>query len=243
VISSRPSLATLPGVGLIAAATLAFELILTRVFAVAQFYHFAFMAVSLALLGAGASGSILAAWRRRFPPARLALAFALTIPGAYLLINTLPFDSYTIAYDPMQIVLLAVYFLSLAVPFTLAGLVTGALLEREHVHGIYAANLTGSALGSLLALIGSEVIPAEGLVLGSAALGDSDARPSQARSMMFCSCWVMAQRAWMKETMRCAASRHSSTPATSAMRMRPAPGLMPPDSRASRLPGNTDTLY
>ncbi len=167
----RPSLSTLLGVGLIAAAALAFELTLTRVFAVAQFYHFAFMAVSLALLGAGASGSILAAWQRRIAPARLALAFALTIPGVYLLINTLPFDSYTIAYDPTQIVLLVVYFLSLAVPFTLAGLVTGALLEREHVHGIYAANLAGSALGSLLALIGSEVIPAEGLVLGSAALG------------------------------------------------------------------------
>ena len=38
--------------------------------------------------------------------------------------------------------------------------------------------------------------------------------------------------------MRCAASRHSSTPATSASRTRPAPGLLPCASRASRLPGS-----
>jgi len=43
-----------------AAAALIFEIALTRIFAVTQFYHFAFMAVSLALLGYGASGSILA---------------------------------------------------------------------------------------------------------------------------------------------------------------------------------------
>ena len=45
---------------LISAATLTFEITLTRLFSVAQFYHFAFMIVSIALLGFGASGTILA---------------------------------------------------------------------------------------------------------------------------------------------------------------------------------------
>jgi hypothetical protein len=44
---------------LLSAATLAFEVALTRLFALAQGHHFAFMAVSLALLGAGASGTFL----------------------------------------------------------------------------------------------------------------------------------------------------------------------------------------
>ena len=45
---------------LLSAATLAFEINLTRLFSVAQFYHLAFMIVSIALLGLGASGTALA---------------------------------------------------------------------------------------------------------------------------------------------------------------------------------------
>jgi hypothetical protein len=44
---------------LLSASTLAFEIVLSRLFSIAQFYHFAFMTVSLALLGAGASGTAL----------------------------------------------------------------------------------------------------------------------------------------------------------------------------------------
>jgi hypothetical protein len=44
---------------LLSAATLTFEINLTRLFSVAQFYHFAFMIVSIALLGFGASGTAL----------------------------------------------------------------------------------------------------------------------------------------------------------------------------------------
>ena len=45
---------------LLSIATLVFEINLTRLFSVAQFYHFSFMIVSLALLGFGASGTFLA---------------------------------------------------------------------------------------------------------------------------------------------------------------------------------------
>ena len=46
-------------IGLISTGTLLFETALTRFLAVAQFYHFAFLVVSLALLGFGASGTLL----------------------------------------------------------------------------------------------------------------------------------------------------------------------------------------
>ncbi|HTQ80473.1 MAG TPA: hypothetical protein VMM92_10790, partial [Thermoanaerobaculia bacterium] len=51
------------GVGLVAMATLLFEVTLTRVFAVMMWHHFAYMIVSLALLGFGAAGSLLTALR------------------------------------------------------------------------------------------------------------------------------------------------------------------------------------
>lgn len=48
------------GVGLVAAATLLYEVALTRIFSIAYGYHFAFLAMSLGLLGFGASGTLLA---------------------------------------------------------------------------------------------------------------------------------------------------------------------------------------
>ena len=47
------------GVFLLSMAGLCLEITLTRIFSLAQWYHFAFMAVSIALLGFGASGSFL----------------------------------------------------------------------------------------------------------------------------------------------------------------------------------------
>jgi hypothetical protein len=122
-------------IALVSAATILLELALLRLFAVQQFYHFAFMAISLALLGAGASGSILSLRGRRFSPAGMSLAFALTTLGAYLIINYLPFDSFSIAWDSRQLFYLAVYFLAAAFPFLFAGLVVGGELIGANISG------------------------------------------------------------------------------------------------------------
>ncbi len=102
-------------IALVSAASLLLELALLRLFAVQQFYHFAFMAISLALLGAGASGSLLSLWPRPLRPAWSSLGFSVSILGAYLLINTLPFDSFSVAWDRRQPFFLALYFLAAAV--------------------------------------------------------------------------------------------------------------------------------
>src|SRR5512143_2744919 len=92
----------------LSAAALLFEVDLSRLFSVTQFYHFAFMVVSLALLGYGASGTVLALFRRptqqptRRTLAWLSLACGFSILGAYLLTDYLPFDSFSIAWDGRQ---------------------------------------------------------------------------------------------------------------------------------------------
>ncbi len=114
------------------AAALIFEIALTRIFAVTQFYHFAFMAVSLALLGYGASGSILTVFPALAQPrywAVFAFAQSLATLLAYLLSNALPFDSYSIAWDARQVVYLALSYFALVTPFLCAGLVMGAVLS------------------------------------------------------------------------------------------------------------------
>ena len=62
-------------VGLVAAGVLAYEVLLARLFSIIQWYHFAYMVISIALLGYGASGTFLALARDRLD-ARAPAAFA-----------------------------------------------------------------------------------------------------------------------------------------------------------------------
>jgi hypothetical protein len=165
------------GLALLSAAALAFEITLTRLFSVTQWYHFAFLAVSVALLGYGASGTALdlvPRWSR--PPtarrtATLATLFAVAVVGAYLSLNHLPFDSYRIAWERSQVLYLVLYYLALTVPFFCAGLVTGLLLTAypDCAARFYAANLLGSALGGLVPVVAFSLL-GEGTVLAIAAL-------------------------------------------------------------------------
>ncbi len=63
---------------LLSAATLAYQIVLLRAFSIGQWYHFAFMVISIALLGFGASGTLLAAWRRRVEPPGKPVALAIS---------------------------------------------------------------------------------------------------------------------------------------------------------------------
>ena len=157
---------------LLSAATLTFEINLTRLFSVAQFYHFAFMIVSIALLGFGASGtalSIFPALLRGDPARRLAqlsLATGFCLLGAYLLTNWLPFDSFSLLVDKRQVFILMLHYLALASPFFFSGMALGFLLTRyPHQAGaVYAVNLFGSALGCAIALVAPSTLGGEGMV-------------------------------------------------------------------------------
>jgi hypothetical protein len=166
------------GVAILSASAMAFEITLTRLFSVTQWYHFAFLAVSVALLGYGASGaalSLVPRWGQ--PPAArrasiLSLLFSLAVIAAYLCLNHLPFDSYRIAWERIQVLYLVLYYLALTVPFFCAGMVTGLLLTAhpQQTTRLYAANLFGSAFGGLIPIVALSLV-GEGTILVVAALG------------------------------------------------------------------------
>jgi hypothetical protein len=123
-------------------------------------------------MGSAASGTALAA-SRRFPPlTALAAGFAASVVTAYLVLNYLPFDSFSLAWDERQLVLLILYFFAAGIPFLFAGWAAGACLMAAgaDAHRPYAANLAGAALGSLAAIVALEGIAPEGLVFLAAAL-------------------------------------------------------------------------
>ncbi len=173
------------GLFCLSAATLLYEINLTRLFSVAQFYHFAFMIISLAMLGFGASGTWLALIPRmgqrhpRRARAGLALGYGITSVAAYLLINLLPFDSFSIAWDRRQAMILVAQYVALSIPFLCSGAALGLLFvaHPQAVGRLYATNLAGSALGCVLALVIPGRVGGEGVVWlssiggGVAALG------------------------------------------------------------------------
>lgn len=174
----------LVGIALISAAGLTFEITLTRLFAIAQGYHFGFLAVSLALLGFGASGTALAV-RPHLAQGRtdeiterlayLALSFSIGLILSYLAINYLPFDAYRIAWEPIQFLYLALYYLALTLPFFLGGLVLGlplAALPADKTARVYAANLAGSGLGCVIALGAITLFDVTGAVIVAAMLAE-----------------------------------------------------------------------
>jgi len=175
---------------LLSAATLTFEINLTRILSVAQFYHFAFMVVSLALLGFGASGTFLTLFPRlqeRDPACTLpwlGWGFALTAIASYALTLYVPFDSFRIAHDWRQGAVLALHYVALATPFFCSGAAVASLLAArpDRANRTYAANLTGSAAGCLLAVGAPSLVGGEGTVLLSAALSGLSALTLQSRA-------------------------------------------------------------
>ncbi|MBW7881825.1 MAG: hypothetical protein H3C34_04170 [Caldilineaceae bacterium] len=165
-------------VGALAAAILLLEGVLLRLLAIAQFYHFAFLVVSLALLGFGASGTLLSVSPRlRATPIERLLAwvgalFSVSVGLTYVAVNYLPFDSYSIAWDRRQLFYFVLYYLALTVPFLIGGLGIGAALAARELqsHRVYAANLAGSAVGALLAPVTLAAAGVPGALVACAAI-------------------------------------------------------------------------
>jgi hypothetical protein len=143
------------GVGFTALATLMLQVSLTRLFSVALWHHFAFMVVSIAFLGFGASGTCLMMVSRiktltsRPALACLALCFSVATLAAYWSSNMIPFDPARIIWDRYQWVYLLSYYGVLAIPFFFAGLILALVYtgNAEAVNRLYACDLGGAGLG------------------------------------------------------------------------------------------------
>ena len=168
-----------PAIAAISAAILAYEVLLVRLFAITQWHHFAFMAISIALLGFGVSGALLAVFRRWFLArsagafALAAASFAVSSAAAFLLAQRLPFNPLEIVWDPAQLLYLSAIYVLLAVPFTCGATCVGlAFMQRSDAIGrVYLWNLLGSGAGALGIVGALSVLPPTGCLLAVAALG------------------------------------------------------------------------
>jgi spermidine synthase len=146
----------LGGLALASFAALLLELALTRLFSVVLFYHFAFLAISIALLGLGAGGvsayllrPILAGVDTRRLAALLCAAAALIVPVVLEVVLHVP---VALDVSGRNFLHLTELYLSAGVPFFLTGLLFSIIFaresarEQERIPRLYGADLCGGAL-------------------------------------------------------------------------------------------------
>jgi hypothetical protein len=156
-----PPPTALAAVALISAAALGYEVLLTRLFAIIQWHHFAHMAIGLALLGYSASGTFLALGRGMLPASFAsafginALLFGLTASACFLIAQALPFNPLELLWDPWQVGYLMAIGLLLALPFFFAANAIALVFQQwsRHIGRSYAADLLGAGAGSLVIVL------------------------------------------------------------------------------------------
>jgi hypothetical protein len=167
----------LVGVGCIAGAILMIELALTRIFSVTMYYHFAFLAISIALFGLSASGVYVYVARKplsRRSTATLLTTHSLLFAAATVLaLAALVRIRVGLNYSPSNLIkMIAIYTLA-ALPFFTGGAVISLAITRlrNQVNIVYGADLIGAAAGCLVLLPLLNRFGAPGVVLLAAVLG------------------------------------------------------------------------
>ncbi|HYM76650.1 MAG TPA: hypothetical protein VE377_11790 [Candidatus Dormibacteraeota bacterium] len=177
-----PERTLLAGLALTSFAALLLELALTRLFSVVLFYHFAFLAISIALLGLGAGGvfayllkSRIAQHTTRTLASRLCLANSVVIVVVLEIVLHVP---VALEVSGKNFLRLTALYLAAAVPFFLTGLLFSVVFAREsaRIPRLYGADLCGGALACLAVvpllnwLGGPNAILVAGIVLTVAAM-------------------------------------------------------------------------
>jgi len=144
-------------IALLSTTALSYEILLMRLLSIIQWHHFAYMIISLALLGYGASGSFLALCRRwlevRFLAAIVvnAVLFALSMPLCFAIAQQLPFNPLGLVWDGRQQLYLLATYLLFTIPFFCAANCVGLTFIRYRlsIGLIYRADMLGAGVGAV----------------------------------------------------------------------------------------------
>jgi hypothetical protein len=179
-----------------------------RLFSIIQWHHFAYMMISLALLGYGASGTFLALTRKwlkgRFKEAYLvnAVMFGISAVVCFRLAQAVPFNALEVLWDPQQPAWLMLIFLLLFIPFfCVANCICLAFSEfSAQLHRVYCFDLIGAGTGALVVIgllfivspaIALQVVGALGLLSAAVAWRECGVRPQWPASALTLAAAVM----------------------------------------------------
>ncbi len=156
----------------VSAGILGFEIALMRVLLVVSWHYFAFLIISLAMLGFGASGTALTILQARLRPRigpvlyTLVLATAVAMAICVGLAQRFPLELRMVpAIWPAQLMQCLAHWALLSIPFFLGGAIIGLSLMTAAARTpiIYSCNLLGSAVGAALSLSLMHFVPPQWL--------------------------------------------------------------------------------
>lgn len=159
----------------LSAAVLLHEICLLRVLSIAYWHHAAALVVSVALLGFGVAGTVLALAPRLKEPSVVplcAVLYALLVAPSLLAARAVDFNILEVGWEPMQWLRLLALEAIFLVPFLVAatGINVALALAAERPGPTYAANLLGSGAGALAAPLLLALGPQAGVLRYAAAL-------------------------------------------------------------------------
>ncbi|WP_227746840.1 hypothetical protein [Paraburkholderia franconis] len=168
---------------LLSAATLGYEILLMRLFSIIQWHHFAYMMISVALLGYGAAGAMVTLAQRWLAPrfeavfVGGAILFGVFAVASFSVAQRVAFNPLEILWDPREPLRLLLIYLLLFVPFFCAATSVCLTFTRfnDQIPRIYSFDIGGAGLGRV-AIIGVLFVlrPLDALRL----LGASGVRPA-----------------------------------------------------------------
>src|SRR5437667_4146987 len=163
---------------LITLSGLVLEVGLTRIYSASIWYHFAFVAISVALLGWGLGGFTVHVWKGTGvgsrAPGKDGTTRTLSMNSAALVTllyaGAIPLCLWLLARFPFEMERLPLYFLAPLLPFFLAGMALSIVfdLQRAVAGSLYFADLVGAAIGAVLVTLLLHSLGGEAALLAGA---------------------------------------------------------------------------
>jgi SAM-dependent methyltransferase len=172
----RARLATYAGLFLVTSTTLMYEIGLTRIFSVTTWYHFAFLAISVALFGMTVGALLVHLLPNRFRDPNVAsalwrysLLFSISLAVCFVTQLSIPFAPERNIAGLWTVVLTCVV---VSVPFVFSGVVVCLALTRfpPQVNRLYATDLVGAAVGCLALVAVFVVLDGPSLMIAIASI-------------------------------------------------------------------------
>ena len=143
---------------ILSASALAYEVLLIRLFSIVHWHHFAFMVISIALLGYGVSGSLITVFRRwllnNYDSVFITntLLFGFSSIACFIIVQQLPFNTLEILWDSAQWQRLLLSYLLLTLPFFFVANAIALTIMRFHqkIPQVYGFDLIGAGIGAVL---------------------------------------------------------------------------------------------
>lgn len=154
----KPKLFTLIGIFFISLTGLMFEVLLTRIFSSLLWYHYAFIAISSALLGWGSGAWILTFFNKKY---RLLYLLSFLFSGTILLFL------FIVLVVPANNASISIYYIFSVLPFLFGGMCLSLLFDLfgHHSGKLYFYDLLGASIGALCVPMLLAVINPESLII------------------------------------------------------------------------------